>query len=521
MLKPKVIAFYRVSTEDQAKEDRAGLPRQRTAVARVVAVNNLEIVAEIELIDVSGADVHRAPQYIEMVRKVKDREIDGVVAADLDRLCRPQDLSQLSILDTFKQAGAKIYTEGATFDQTTLEGILQSRLLAILAGHERSVLKKRSRDAKEAKRRQGKCPSSKITLPLGVDYDRKNNVWIYTPQVEQVKEAFRLIDEEGITNLTALSKKVAIQPRTLWNQLRNPIYFGFRVYDKKRGDEKYLSKDGKQADRKKIFRSEEEAIKTQVFTEPAVDPERFERVQKVLEAKGAKWRRQRECKAINLGSGLALCGQCGRKLYACSGRRKGKKRQSYYCCAANYYLNKKNGESCDQPNIRQDHLDKTLVAFVADYLTQTEVIESLTQKLTRPVQEVRPTGLNRMQQIENKKARLLDAYADGLIEKDELAKRIKTTESEIQVIKNISKAATERAQVEQEIHRSLRLLAKAAVAFKQITTPAEKKQALRGLFASVVFKGPEIAGFIPIHQFPAGYTENGSHTDTDSSQRRA
>lgn len=44
--KPKVIAIYRVSTDEQAHEDRAGLPRQRKAVARVVTQHDLDAAPE-------------------------------------------------------------------------------------------------------------------------------------------------------------------------------------------------------------------------------------------------------------------------------------------------------------------------------------------------------------------------------------------------------------------------------------------------------------------------------------------
>ncbi len=517
MTKPRVIALYRVSTEDQAKEDRAGLLRQRDSVARTVAYRNLEVIDEIELVDVSGSDVQLSPRFAEMMRKVKCREIDGVVVADLDRLMRPDDIADIAILDTFRRAAVTLHTENSVHDQTNIEGILNLRLNAILGGHEKLLIKKRCQDAKESKRRQGKCPSAKMTLPLGIEYDRKAETWLYNDEVEKVKEAFRLIDEDGITNLTTLAERVSIQPRTLWNLLRNPIYAGWRVYDKKRGDQKYASREGKQADRRKVARTAEDIIRIRVLSEPAVAEDRFQRVQSILAEKGAKWRRQRESTEINLGTGLAVCGHCGRKLYTSSGRRANRKRQSYYCCAANYYLNKRKGSSCLQPNIRQDHLDKTLVAFVADYLTREEVLATLATAFNPTSHDGGEGTQATIRKLEGKKTRLIEAYEDGIIEKDELSTRLNAIKTKIQAANRLTLAVEERTRRTQEAARNLRLLAKAAVGFKAITTRAEQQTALRGLFASVAFEGPAIVGFVPTYGVsPAVYTENGNRTDTDS-----
>ena len=49
-----VIELLRVSTEFQAREDRAGLAAQRAANRRTAAQFDLKIIDTIELVDVSG-----------------------------------------------------------------------------------------------------------------------------------------------------------------------------------------------------------------------------------------------------------------------------------------------------------------------------------------------------------------------------------------------------------------------------------------------------------------------------------
>ena len=517
----RIIAFYRVSTEEQAAKDRAGIPRQREAVSRAAKARDFEIVEEIELSGVSGSNVRNSPVFREMLRKVRDREVDGVAVSDMDRLVRLDNLADLEILDVFRMVGASIHTAECVSDFATNEGIFTSHIKAVFGGYERRLIIQRAQNGKEVKRRQGKCPSASITLPLCVTYDRKANLWSYTPEVKKVKEAFRAIDEDGETNLTVIGKQVGIQPRTLWNLLRNPIYAGWRVYDKKRGEEKYHSTDGKQADRRKVFRTPENTIRVQVFPVPAVHPDRFERVQAILNEKGTKWRRQRESIEINLGTGIAVCSHCGKKLYASSGRRSSGNRPGYYCCAANYYLAKRKGSSCPQANVRKDHLDKTLVAFVSKYLTSEEVLVCLAKTISAPAQDSSKAANAQIAELRKKKTRILPLYEDGIIEKDELDTRIKEINAEIQAATNSLNVTAERNRIRQESSLNLRLLAKAAVAFKSITTKAEQQAALRGLLASVAFDGQKIVGFVPLLQGldHAGYTENGIRTHTDSSPR--
>ena len=72
------------------------------------------------------------------------------------------------------------------------DSVVMSRLRALIAGEQRSVLLERSWSAKEAKRRAGKNPQSAITLPFGVGYDEKQG-WYYKPETERVREAFRMM----------------------------------------------------------------------------------------------------------------------------------------------------------------------------------------------------------------------------------------------------------------------------------------------------------------------------------------
>lgn len=498
--RPRVIALIRVSTEEQAADDRAGIARQQTVINRTVIANNLDVVRTVTLIDVSGNYVLLNPEFQGILSAVESREIDGVVAADQDRFVRADDLASLAALDVLKRAKAKLYTGGATHDYSTNAGIFQSHVSAIVAGLELRTIKERMQGGKEEKRMAGKCPGSRITLPRGVGYAR--NVvkgidmghWHYIEEeVAAVKEAFRLIDEDGMTNTSAVAEKVGIQNRTLHNLLRNPIYTGWKVYDKKRGDEKYYRADGKQADRKKVTR--DEPIRLKVIDEPAVSQERFDRVQAILDNTGTKWRRERVATEINLGTGIAVCGHCGRRLYASSGKRKEGSRIGYYYCAGNDYLNRRKGTSCPQPNIPKPVLDETLIKFAAEHLGSEEVIGKLAEKLHAPANESnRPAMEKKLAEIERRIKRLTDAHLEGVIDLADFKTRKADFKNEAGTLTRLIQSEIERNRIRDHADNSLRLLVTACIGFARLTNKAEQREALRALFAKVAFENVAIVG---------------------------
>lgn len=521
--RPRVIALLRVSTEEQAADDRSGLDRQQTVIDRTVAAHNLEVIRTVTLIDVSGNSVLLNPEYQAILRAIETHVVDGVVASDQDRFVRADDLASLTALDVLKKAKAKLYTGGTVHDYTTNAGIFQSHISAIVAGLELRTIKERMQGGKEEKRKAGKCASSAITLPRGVAYDRKAERWFYIDiEVAAVQEAFRLIDEEGKTNISEIARIVGIQNRTLHNLLRNPIYCGWKVYDKKRGDEKYYRSDGKQTDRKKVFR--DEPIRVKVIGEPAVSQERFDRVQTILNETGTKWRSHRQTLEINLGTGIAVCGYCGRRLYASSGRRKEGSRIGYYYCSANDYLNRRKGTSCQQPNIPKPVLEETLVKFAAEHLASEEFIGRLAEKLHAPVSEsTRPAMEKKLADIDRRKKRLLEGYEDGAIELADYKFRKAELENEAGTLTRLIQSEIERNRIREQADDSLRLLVTACIGFAKLTNKAEQRDVLRGLFAKVAFQNEAIVGcelLIPGIR-PVCSTEIGIRTDKGSWQRPA
>jgi DNA invertase Pin-like site-specific DNA recombinase len=293
-MKPKrVIELIRVSTESQAGDDRASIPAQRTVNRRTAAQYGLDIVRSIEMSDVSGAAVLLAPEIQELVRVMASPEVHGVVAREFSRLMRPENFSDYVLLQAFADTNTVLYLPDGPIDLSSKSGRLMGTIRAAIAGLERTEILERIWSAKEEKRRSGKMPQSSITLPFGVGYDRGAERWYYTPESEKVREAVHRF-LSGTTSCYSIGKALGIDPYNLRVIMRNPIYTGWRIIDKRRDPSAAAHKAGKhgrQADRPKISRAPEDVIRVQVVDKALINEGDFRRAQELMDFKKTRhWR---------------------------------------------------------------------------------------------------------------------------------------------------------------------------------------------------------------------------------------
>src|SRR3954468_12143982 len=245
----RVIELIRVSTEGQAATDRASIPAQRTVNRRTCAQYALEIVRSIEISDVSGACVLLAPEMQQLVEAMRSPEIDGVVAREFSRLMRPENFEDFALLQAFVDSKTVLYLPEGPLDLNSKTGRLMGTIRAAMAGMERTEILERIWSAKEEKRRRGELGQSKVVLPWGVGHDSSRG-FFYKPEAERVREAYRQF-LAGDQSYGRLAKLVGVTPRGMHLIMRNPIWTGWRVIDKKRDSSaagRYANVNGRQAD---------------------------------------------------------------------------------------------------------------------------------------------------------------------------------------------------------------------------------------------------------------------------------
>ena len=263
----KVIELIRVRTSGQAGDDRASIPAQRAINARTARTLGLEIVDSIELVNVSGAAVLRTPEMQQLLKRIEDPAIHGVVVREFSRVMRPDNFADYVLLQTFQDTGTILYLPDGPIDLGSRTGRLMGTLRAAIAGMERSEILERVWSAKEEQRKAGKHPHGPNVLPFAVGYDAKTAKWSYKPEVARVREAFRLF-ATGNTSYKEVGERVGIEPFNLRYILRNRIYTGWRVYSERRDPSSSAirtGKDGRQGDRPKIARAAEDVIRVKVL----------------------------------------------------------------------------------------------------------------------------------------------------------------------------------------------------------------------------------------------------------------
>lgn len=419
------LELIRVSTESQAGSDRASIPAQRAVNRRTALAYGLTIVRSIEIADVSGAAVLLAPEIRELVMLMGDPEIHGVVAREFSRLMRPENFSDYALLQAFADSNTILYLPEGPIDFSSKTGRLMGTIRAAIAGMERTEILERIWGAKEEKRKSGEFPQSKACLPFGVDYDSANG-WRYTPDAERIKEAFRLI-LSGNTSYADIARSVAMHPRTVGSTLRNPIYTGWRVIDKKRDLSvagKYKTKDGRQGDRRKIKRLPEDVIRVQVIDKPLISEAEFNQAQRIMDLKKQNhWRMNDLTEHRFVYNGFLRC-ICGSTLYSRA------QWADYYVCKG----------QCGVRFQRRDVLDPHLNQIFTKRLTSPSFLKRHIIPAVRRRNQPQSDSEQVRRQIDalnGKRKRILDTYFEEVISASERDTRIAEVDRELKAFNAI------------------------------------------------------------------------------------
>ncbi|MDX6610952.1 MAG: Recombinase [Blastocatellia bacterium] len=416
----RAIELLRVSTESQAG-DKASIPSQRATNLQTAAQYGLTIVKTVELSDVSGAQVLLAPEIQEMIRLMGDPEIHGVIVREFSRLMRPENFADYAMLQAFVDTETLLYLPDGPIDFSSDAGMLMGTMRAVMGGLERRELVKKMWRIKEQKRREGGFSQSRICLPFGVEYP-----WRYTPDAEIVREGFRLL-LAGDTSYASIARKIGIEPHTLRVILRNPIYTGWRVIDKRRDPSpraKKFKAGGRQADRPKIMRAPEDVIRKKVIDVPLVTESDFDQAQRIMSQKREKRVSMTQGPHRFTYNGFLQCAECKSLLYTKF------RRDDYYVCKIR----------CGAPYMRRDTLDPQLDAIFTKKLTSASFLKRHVlspMRRNQPLVDDSERLASQLSALENKRRRVLDSYFDGVISGVERDARLKHIETQRQSVSRL------------------------------------------------------------------------------------
>ncbi len=487
------MALIRVSSTEQGADSRGGLDRQREVVNRTIANKNLQCIDLIELVDVSGTNTSTHPQIRDVLRRILNGEVRGLVMADIDRLFRPTEPSNFAMLQVFKDVGAKIYSGDFEYDLTTKDGLLFSSIRSAFAGFELNLMRERQMGACEAKRRRGQCPSNHMTLPFAVGYDRKTESWHFTPEIGVVADLFKMFDS-GVTNYCELGRRAGMTPATVKVILRNPIYTGWRVIDKRRGPEKRVSKAGKHY-RVKVDRPPDEVIRTKVLDGIITEEFHARVLAEMNRLKFNHHAKHKDVRSVHLGAGLCICGHCGLPMFHVWNKKRGR-----YICKSHYYLYRQRFDGgCKQCSLSADEVDAAIDAFASSVLRSPIHLQRILeasmartrQIVTQFPEAVTPTV--HIDELRKRRKRCLEAYLQGVIKMDEMVEARDEIDRKIASLAAMEKP--KRRPVDDDLNRLCRIIVKAALRYPKITDLERRQQIIRQIFAELHVRDRQIVSF--------------------------
>jgi DNA invertase Pin-like site-specific DNA recombinase len=423
-VKKNVIELIRVSTEGQANDDRASIPAQRSINRRTAEAYGLEIVRTVELVNVSGAAVLRTPEMQNLLKLIESPDIHGVVVREFSRVMRPDSFGDYVLFQVFQDTGTVLYLPDGPLDLNSKTGKLVAGLRAIIAGNELSEIRERVWHAKEEKRRAGKLGQSQLVLPFAVGYQEQRG-FFYEPEATKVREAFRLF-LSGEHSYVKLAEMVGVSPRGMHLIMRNPIWTGWRVIDKKRdtsSQSRGYTKTGRQGDRPKVKRAPEDVIRVKVIEAPLVSEQEFAAVQQMMDVKSKlHWRAHPEQRGAFVYNGFLICGECGSLIYGKFSKR------HYYVCKTRT-MKQTTKSRCTSKSMQRDQLELKLDGIFSDQLTSRDFIKTLMEELEKKSNS--GAIRSRVASIESdvgklrqKRVRVLDAFFEGVLTREERDTRL-------------------------------------------------------------------------------------------------
>jgi site-specific DNA recombinase len=502
----KVIELIRVSTAQQAADDRASIPAQREINRRTAKAHGLTIVKTVQMADVSGAAVLRAPEMLELLKDIEAPEIEGVVAREFSRLMRPDNFSDYAILQAFVDTKTILYLPDGPIDFSSKSGRLIGLVRGGMAGIERMELREKSVSAREEKRKQGRFASGRHCLPRGVAYDYSSGLWSYTDEAAKVKDLFERV-AAGETNFVKLAEDLGISSSGVPVILSNPIYTGWKVYDKRRDDSPaglILKADGRQGGRRRISRAPEEIIRTKVIDRPLVSEELFAHVQAMLANRRESCYRRRPGFAAEYEAyiyrGFLVCSKCDDLHYSYSVTSNGSRHNYYICRNVPKFQHRK--RECDARMMRKATIEEKVDHVLSTRLTDRGFLREMLEEVDRKSKhDDSKSTILRLQgeisKLQAKRARIVDAYVDGSISKEDRDGRLSKIDRELVGSQRALMAATPR-DLELDLTRILRLFA--PLMDWQFLKRAEKQQVLTAISprihaAEYAISGITIGGF--------------------------
>jgi site-specific DNA recombinase len=449
MNSPQVAMYARVSSEQQAEAQT--IASQVAALRERVAAEGLTVPEAMQFLDegYSGATLVR-PALERLRDVVAARAVDRLYVHSPDRLARKYAY-QVLLVDEFRRAGVEVVFLNRALGQSPEDDLLL-QVQGMIAEYERAKIIERHRRGKRHAARSG-VVNVLSGAPYGYRYVTKYagggqaRYELVPDEARLVRQMFDWVGRDRLTigevcrRLTQ-AREVTRTGKTVWDRsavwgmLKNPAYMGTAAFGKTRQDP---LRPRLRAQRGRPLQPRRAVSTVDVPREawlsipvPAiVEPEVFVVVQEQLR-ENQRHARQSQRGALYLLQGLVQCQQCGYAYYGkrlSPSARKGKPRAyAYYRCLGTDAYRFGGERVCHNTQVRTDLLDLAVWREVCTLLAHPERLAEEYRRRLQPDAHTKRPALalieEQLGKLRQGVARLIDSYAEGLLDKHEFEPRL-------------------------------------------------------------------------------------------------
>lgn len=441
----RAILYARVSGDDR-KYATSGIDSQLADCRRYASERGYQVVGEVyETPDkfTSGADW--LPELDRVLKLAQGGGFDVLIVREIDRLARNR-FKQMSVEIQLESCGARVEYVIGQFEESA-EGRLLKGLMSEFAEYEREKIKERMVRGRIRSVQAGNVTTG-INAPYGYNLVTENGRRVlvrneeqavvirhifdlYVNQGKSITSIMRYLSDRRIPKPCSGKEHITTNKSHIWssatvhNILDNECYIGRWYYRKTK------TVKTPQGRYKKMPRPREEWLEIEV--PPILDEAIFRAAQRQRDLN--KRLKGKQHNRFYLLGGMVKCGHCGYTAVGITRASNGKPHgYSYYFCSVCHVPGRR-PVTCDNNHLYPvARADRRVWAFVKSVYMSPEVLqESLDNyqaqqaDAQRPQLEMIEATAARLVQAEQEKARLVKAYASGVLSLEEIA----TTKTEL------------------------------------------------------------------------------------------
>ena len=393
--------YIRVSTEDQAREGFS-LGEQEEKLLQLCKFKELEVYKVYKDAGISAKDMEHRPQFQEMLKDMKEGNLNYIVAYKLDRITRSvRDLEEL--ISVLEQYNCFLLCDRDDVNTSTANGRFFVRMLTVLSQLEIEIVSERTKFGLNGAIKSGHIPGQR---PFGYKSAEDKRMVIDNatrPYVEKIFDMY--LEGKSFQQIANYFKENKIFPKKNWKDTTIQKIIDNKIY---MGDYEQYKRIGKQENL--------EPIVYMNVVEPIISRAKWEECQRQKERNQRTYTRDRVYTFFQ----RLKCPSCNR-IMKCKGSGGNKRKYMYYTC-----------EHC-HINFNEDHVEHLLRDFIYDLLEYDMAVK----KFFLPVLEDKTNNIDttsidkEIRDLEKQRNRIKDLYIKGIVEIDDFKEDYKLIEDKL------------------------------------------------------------------------------------------